>query len=81
VTAQLEEQTCTANGLQQSVKLPRLINALILTTSRHALPHGGFFVSLEMPNMFRSRLFELALVLVCLNHIASFIVNADHGSV
>jgi hypothetical protein len=26
-----------------------------------------------------SRLFELALVLVRLDHVASFIINADHG--
>jgi hypothetical protein len=28
----------------------------------------------------RSRLFELARVLVRLDHVASFIVNADHGA-
>jgi hypothetical protein len=28
-----------------------------------------------------SRLFELARVLVCLNHIARFIVNTNHGIV
>ena len=28
-----------------------------------------------------SRLSELALVLVCFNHVASFIINADHSVV
>jgi hypothetical protein len=37
------------------------------------------FVLLEMPNLIRSRLFEIARVLVRLDHVACFIVNADHG--
>jgi hypothetical protein len=39
--------------------------------SRHASLRGGF--------LFRSPLFEIALVVVCLNHVASFIVNANHS--
>jgi hypothetical protein len=44
--------------------------------SRRASPHGGFlFLALRLP------LFEIALVLVRLDHVASRIVNADHGIV
>jgi len=41
-----------------------------LAMSRHASPRGGF--------LFCSRIFEIALVPVCLDHVASFIVNANH---
>jgi hypothetical protein len=38
------------------------------------------FVSLHIRKLDRSPLFEIALVLVCLDHVASRIVNADHNS-
>jgi hypothetical protein len=41
--------------------------------SRHALPHGGFLF------LTGSRFSEIAAVFVRLDHVASVIVNADHG--
>jgi len=40
--------------------------------SRHASPHGGFLFQLL-------RLFEIARVPVRFDHVARFIVNANHG--
>jgi hypothetical protein len=49
--------------------------------SRHALPHGG---SLLHPGQSQrdcaSPLFELARVLVRLDHVARIIVNANHSA-
>ena len=45
--------------------------------SRHASSHGDFLFHARL----RSRLFELALVFVRLDHVARFIVNANHGIV
>jgi hypothetical protein len=42
--------------------------------SRRVSPHGGFFVLLRLP------LLKIALVLVRLDHVARFIVNANHRS-
>jgi hypothetical protein len=42
--------------------------------SRHASPHGGFLF-----HRVTLRLLELASVLVRFNHVASFIVNANHS--
>jgi hypothetical protein len=39
------------------------------------------FVSLEIPKDDRSPLFEITLVLVRLDHVARFIVNANHSIV
>jgi site-specific recombinase XerD len=43
------------------------------------LPWIDDIVSPRVKKKSRSPLFELAFVLVCLNHVARFIVNADHG--
>jgi len=42
--------------------------------SRRASPHGGFLFRWQ-----RSPFFEIALVLVRLDHVASIIVNANHS--
>jgi hypothetical protein len=42
--------------------------------SRRASPHGGFLFHAE-----RSRLLEIALVLVRFDHVASGIVNANNS--
>ena len=42
--------------------------------SRHALARGGFLFTCE-----RLPPFEIALVLLGLDHIASVIVNVNHG--
>jgi hypothetical protein len=63
----------------------RLVMALIEPTyfiiSRHASPPGGFLFRSEIPNVIRSALFEIARVLVRFDHVARFIVNANHGVV
>ena len=41
--------------------------------SRHALPRGGFLFHVVL------RLLEIALVLVRFDHVASVILNANHG--
>jgi hypothetical protein len=43
------------------------------TMSRHASPRGGFLFRSALP------VFELARVLVRLDHVARLIVNADHS--
>jgi hypothetical protein len=43
--------------------------------SRHDSPHGGFLFHAHC----RSRLFELARVLMRFNHVASRIENANHS--
>jgi len=40
---------------------------------------GGLFVWLKMPNTIGSPLFEIARVLVRFDHMATFIVNANHS--
>ena len=70
VSAQLEaHQTCAASG-QQSLK-PR-------SQPFHNQPSrlSAWRLCLRLP---RSRLFELALVLVRFDYVASFIVNANHS--
>ncbi len=47
---------------------------LHFTISRYASPRGGFLFLPRLP------LFELARVLVRYYHVASFIVNANHGA-
>ncbi len=41
---------------------------------------GGLFVWLKMPNTIDSPLFEIALVLVRLDHVANIIINPNHGT-
>jgi hypothetical protein len=64
-----------ASGCEHAVKDKKRFaeNAVAIPESRHASTAWRFFVSRPSP------LFELARVLVRLDHIASVIVNANHS--
>jgi hypothetical protein len=49
------------------------IEATYFAISRHVLSRGGFLFRSALP------VFELARVLVRVDHVASFVVNANHG--
>jgi hypothetical protein len=53
-----------------------------MSSARDSLHISGvwrLFVSLEIPNMIRLPLFEIASVLVRFNYVASFVVYANHS--
>ncbi len=55
-----------------------------MSSARGSLHISGvwwLFVSLEIPNMIRLPLLEIASVLVCFKHVASLIVNANQRAV
>jgi hypothetical protein len=53
--------------------------AAAFAISRHALLRGGFLFRSTSQNIIASPLLELASVFVCLDHVATGIVNANHS--
>jgi len=65
-------QTCAASG-QQSVKLRQPNKTSSISQSAVTLHRVAAFC------FARSRLFEIARVLLRFDHVAHFVVNANHG--
>jgi hypothetical protein len=65
-----------SNGTSQQRK--KVNRPTVFTISRHVSPPGGFLFCAKFESVMRSPLFEIALVLMPFDHVASMIVHSNH---